>query len=129
MDLNVGPYRYQILAVSDDLTHPDGGACHGLADPTHQRVMFSMELPPAKRWSVVWHELAHLARADLDIHGEPDTPLGEEAVCNLIGLVMAMIRPMDLMRLHVYVTQGVDAPAAMLTPNLPHPIPVMPLHH
>lgn len=123
MFICVGPFRYELVARNVQIYTPDGVPCYGLAWPDQQRIEFSLLAPPVKRLSVVWHELLHLARADFDIHSTSE--MSEEAVCNLIGLVMAMISPMDLLRLHVYATEGVDAPAAMLTPNLPRPIPLL----
>jgi hypothetical protein len=124
MQITVGPFRYEIVARSTKLTNDQGEPCLGLAWPDLSRVEFSMLAQPDKRWGLVWHELIHLFKADFDIRGHESKTLGEEAVCNLIGLVMAMMEPIDIMRLHVYVMQGIDAPAAMLHPGLPHPIPV-----
>jgi hypothetical protein len=122
MQIKVGPFRYEIIASPTNLKHPDGGECHGLARPDLNRVEFSSVAPPDKRMAVVWHEIGHLLKADLDITGS--LKLDEESICNLIGLAMSMMSPMDMLRLHVYVAQGVDAPGAMLYPGLPSPIPV-----
>lgn len=122
MHIHVGPFRYEITASSTNIRHPDGGECNGVAYPDLNRIVFSKQTPPEKRLAVVWHEIAHLLKADLDIHCLPT--LDEEAVCNLIGLAMSLITPMDMLRLHVYVCQGIDAPGAMFNPRLSRPIPV-----
>ena len=111
MFLTVGPYKYEIIARSQRLTDDHGELFSGAS--------------PEKRWAVVWHELLHLARADFDIHVGQKAKLSEEAVCNLMGLLMTMISPVDFMRLHVYVAQGIDAPSAMFSPRIGRPIPVM----
>ncbi len=122
MHIRVGTFRYEIIARSGKLTNDRGEPCMGLAWPDLGRVEFSMACKPSKRWGVVWHEILHLAKADLDIHDKRS--MSEEAVCNLIGLVMALMDPIDIMRLHVYVMQGIDAPAVMVMPNLNNPVPV-----
>lgn len=125
MFLTVGPYKYEIIARSQRLTDDHGEPCLGLAWPDLGRVEFFSGASPEKRWAVVWHELLHLARADFDIHVGQKAKLSEEAVCNLMGLLMTMISPVDFMRLHVYVAQGIDAPSAMFSPRIGRPIPVM----
>ncbi len=122
MHITVGPFRYEIVVNQQPIRHPDGGDCHGLAWPDIHRIEFSMVAPAEKRLAVVWHEIGHLIKADLDIHDAG--VMDEESMCNLIGLAMSMMSPMDLLRLHVFATQGIDAPSAMMCPGLPCPIPV-----
>lgn len=129
MQITVGPYRYEVVARSQTLTNDDGKPCLGLAWPDLSRIEFFSGCAPEKRWAVVWHELLHLVRADFDIHAGGPAVLTEEAVCNLLGLLMTMISPVDVMRLHVYVMQGVDAPGVMMSPTLGRPIPVLPFNH
>lgn len=123
MQIKVGTFSYEIVARPDLIPHPSGGTCHGLAWPDQQRIEFSTAAPLLKRMAVVWHQLSHLLKADFDIHGAE--LLDEETCCNLVGLAMAMISPMDLMRLHVFVCQGIDAPSAMMCPGMRSPIPMM----
>lgn len=125
MHIHVGTYRYEIISQPENLQHPEGGECHGLAWPDLQRIVFSMKAPAEKRLAVVWHEIGHLLKADFDIRGHAMNAMDEEACCNWLGLAMSMMSPMDLLRLHVYVMQGIDAPGAMLHPGLPHPVPVL----
>jgi hypothetical protein len=123
MHIKVGPFCYEIIARAEPIEHPDGGLCHGVAWPDLHRVEFSLAAPPHKRVAVLWHELMHLAKADFDIHGAE--LLGEEAVCNLLGLLMSMISPMDMLRLQIYASEGVDAPAAMCNPWMGRPVPIL----
>jgi len=125
MQIQVGSFRYEILSRPGPIPHPEGGECHGVAYPDLQRIEFSMAAPAAKRMAVVWHEIGHLLKADFDIRGHDDRKMDEETCCNWLGLSMSMMSPMDLLRLHVYVMQGIDAPAAMLHPGLSHPVPVL----
>jgi hypothetical protein len=123
MHIKVGPYRYEIIARTEPIEHPDGGLCHGVAMPDRHRIEISLDAPPCKRLAVLWHELLHLAKADFDVTGS--AVLDEESICNLMGLLMSMISPMDLLRLHIFATEGVDAPAAMCNPWMGRPVPIL----
>ncbi len=123
MHIHVGPFRYEITASSTNIRHPDGGECNGVAYPDLNRIVFSKQTPADKRLAVVWHEIAHLLKADLDVTGS--SRLDEESICNLIGLAMSMMSPLEVARIHVFSTTGIDAPSAMLMPNMRSPIPVL----
>ncbi len=121
MEVPVGPHRYVVRVVDHDLTL-SGEECDGLCDPAHQTISVRSSLSPTKRVAVCWHEIAHAWKHELDISGAAE--LAEEAVCNLIGLAMASMSVETLVRLHIYLVDGVEAESAMMLPCLPKPVPV-----
>lgn len=106
MKVPVGPFAYEVQLVDHPL-ELHGRPCMGLCDSERQRIFIARSLSPQRRLSVFWHELAHAWKSEMDVHVA--AAMEEESVCNLIGLAMTAMDPHLLARLHVFLTQGIEA--------------------
>ncbi|QDU34057.1 hypothetical protein KS4_21190 [Poriferisphaera corsica] len=125
MEVKVGPHVYRIILAKGIVRDEAGDPYCGLTFFDHQTILISGQLKPSKRLSTLWHELVHAFAYELDI-AQSDTH-DEESMCNLIGLAMSQLDAMTLARLHVYMLQGIDCDAVMMSPKLEQPIPVLQL--
>lgn len=122
MHVPVGPHWYELI-LEPDYIDSGGEAVLGLCDPDRQQIRISAVAPPAKRLSLLWHELAHAWVRELDVHERPS--YADEPLANLIGLAMARMTPRLLARIHIYLTDGIDADGVLDAPGLPGPVPVV----
>lgn len=99
MEVPVGPHVYAIRMVEHDLTLR-GEPCEGWCDVSRHEILIRRDLPPSRRIAVCWHELAHAWQLELNVTAQ--SPLPEEAMCNLVALAMAQMTPEHFHRLYEY---------------------------
>lgn len=122
MMIPIGAVVYELLLVPGWL-ELDGQRVHGTCDRDHCRIEISAAAPPAKRHATAWHEIAHAMVEELDIH--QSGALGEEAVCNLIGLAMAAMDPKLSARIRVYMTTGIMPDDVMILTGCSCLVPIV----
>lgn len=124
MVIEIGGVGYELVLVERDLVHPaDGARCNGLTWPDRALIEVDGRLPPTVRRKVMWHELGHAFRGELDIHDAAHLP--EEVFCDLVALALTTISPRLYCRLWLYATTGKDCADVMLLPGYADPIPVI----
>lgn len=123
MLIPVGPFSYRVELVQGYLTGPGQRRCLGLTFPDRYLIQVSDVPPAAKRLAVLWHEITHAWKEELDISGQ--AALDDESIANLIGLAMAAMPVKLLVRLHCYMSTGVRCDDVLMVSGSPHPIPVL----
>ncbi len=122
MKIPIGPHEYDLVLVRGLVEHPDGPAV-AICDSDRQRILVSDTVPPWRRLSNFWHEVAHAWKRELDVH--ESSSLNDEPLANLIGLGMASMDLITIARIHVYLTQGIECDSVLVFPSLKHPVPVL----
>jgi hypothetical protein len=124
MRVEIGGVGYELVLVQRDLLHPrDGGRCRGLTWPDRALIEVDGRLPPEVRRKVVWHELGHAFKAELDVSAALQLP--EEMFCDLVALALTRLSPKLYARLWLFATRGYEAADVIMIPGLPEPIPVI----
>jgi hypothetical protein len=104
--------------------HPhDGGKCNGLTWPDRALIQVDGRLPPDVRRKVLWHEIGHAFKAELDVTGAMHLP--EEVFCDLVALALTTMKPKLFLRLWLYATHKMVAHDVMMIPGCELPIPVL----
>lgn len=117
----VGPFSYRVRLIKGYVL-ASGPKGLGLCDVDRCEIIISDIPQIKKRISLLWHEIAHAWKWELDIHQSES--LDDEATANLIGLAMAGTPVNLIARLHCYMTTGIECDDVMLVSGLP-PIPVI----
>lgn len=125
MEIKIGPYPYQVKLANQPINVPGVGPSFGSCDPMHQKIQVWKGVSAPKRLGTLWHEIGEAAAVELDISNQ--NTLDVESFCNLLGLVMAGMTPLDLARLHIMMTQCIEAKSVVMVPGCDQAIPVIPL--
>lgn len=124
----IGGVSYALIFVHHDLIHPGGGAtsggvCNGLTWPDRGLIQVDGRLPATRRRKVMWHELGHAFKDELDICRSA-SGMDEESFCDLVALAFCGLSPKLYCRLWLYATKLVVAPDVALLPGMSEPVAV-----
>lgn len=122
MQIHVGPHTYD-LSLHHGLIPIRGKLAQGICDSVRCQIKISDVVPPRKRLSVLWHELAHAWWAELT--PDPQLPMTEEALARMIGVAMAKLDGRTMARAEVLLTQGIESDDVMYFWGVPVPVAVV----
>ena len=122
MKIRVGAVEYDVRMVNGPVLL-NGRECFGLCDPDGLVILIDGRMNPARRVATFWHELAHAWKFELDVHDTKS--MQTEAMCSLIGLAMASMDVRTIAKIHVFLTQQMDAHDVLLLSGCREPVPVI----
>lgn len=124
ISIAIGGVVYRLALVDEDLLHPrDGSRCNGLTWPDLALIQVDGRLPATVRRKVLWHEIGHAFKSELDIHEA--THLPEEEFCNLVAQALCVIAPKLYLQLWLFAMRRMVADDVIMIPGCEEPIPVI----
>lgn len=124
LPITIGGVSYTLALVTEDLLHPgDGQRCNGLTWPDRALIQVDARLAPDVRRKVLWHEIGHAFKAELDITDASHLP--EEVFCELVALALTTMKPKLFLKLWLFATHKMHAHDVIMLPGCSNPIPVI----